>query len=322
MRIDFENHGLIFDISKFEPFFEYSHAQSPQLVRRGENFRVYFSSRKKTTNKFPESEILFVDFNSDFSQITGYSKEPVLTASAKGSYDEHGVFPINPVEIENNRLLAYLSGWSRRVAVPVETAIGLAESFDGGLTFERIGKGPILSASPSEPFLVGDPFVIRTTDSSYKMFYIAGKEWKYFPTERDPQRIYKIKSATSINGIDWTPEGKDLISDLLIDECQALPSVVKFKDIYIMVFCYREADGFRNNPERGYRLGFATSNDLTSWRRDGIKVILKHHVSGWDDSMACYPNISLHDSKLILLYNGNNFGFKGFGLASYGIPDE
>jgi hypothetical protein len=317
MKIRFSNKGLIFKISEFAPFAGYSFAQSPQLISIGENFRVYFSARRVTKNKYPESEILFVDFNSDFSEIISFSKEPVLESSLIGSYDEHGVFPINPVRLGNQRMLAYLSGWSRRVAVPVETAIGLAESFDDGVTFQRLGTGPILAASPQEPFLVGDPFVIKTKENSYKMYYIAGQQWKEFPTEKDPQRIYKIRSASSEDGVNWVPDGIDLIPDKLIDECQALPSVAAFQGQYLMSFCFREADGFRNDASRGYRLGFATSKDLVTWRRDDDIAVIDRHSSDWDEYMACYPNLTVQGSLLVLLYNGNNFGRGGFGLAVF-----
>ena len=322
MKISFTNKGLIFKISDFEPFAEYSFAQSPQLIRIGDYFRIYFSARKITPDKYPESEILFVDFNSDFSKIVNYSRNQVLESPGVGSYDEHGVFPINPVRIGNQRLVAYLSGWSRRFAVPVETAIGLAESFDEGETFQRVGTGPILAASPDEPFLVGDPFVLKAKEDLYKMYYIAGQDWKYFPNEKDPQRIYKIRSATSLDGVNWTQDGFNLISDNLIDECQALPSLVAFDGVYLMTFCYRYPDGFRNDPARGYRLGFAVSRDLITWERDDEIAEIGKHSSGWDDFMSCYPNLTLQDSNLILLYNGNNFGKEGFGLATFEIAHE
>ena len=322
MKIKFSNKGLIFKISEFAPFTGYSFAQSPQLIKIGENFRVYFSSRRITKNKYPESEILFVDFDSNFSKIINHSKKPVLETSLIGSYDEHGVFPINPVWLENQRLVAYLSGWSRRLAVPVETAIGLSESFDDGVTFQRVGVGPILAASPHEPFLVGDPFVIKTKENSYKMYYIAGQQWKEFPDEEDPQRIYKIRSASSNDGLNWTQDGIDLIPDKFIDECQALPSVAEFNGQYLMTFCFREADGFRSDPSRGYRLGFAVSRDLVTWKRDDDIAVIDRHSSGWDESMSCYPNLTVQGSMLVLLYNGNNFGRDGFGLAIFGPNHE
>jgi hypothetical protein len=35
----------------------------------------------------------------------------------------------------------------------------------------------------------------------------------------------------------------------------------------------------------------------------------------WDSDMMCYPNTFECDGKIYLLYNGNEFGRHGFGLA-------
>ncbi len=84
--------------------------------------------------------------------------ECVIALGGLGCFDEHGIFPMNVVR-HDDRIFGYTCGWSRRVSVSVETAIGLAISHDEGLTFRRIGDGPVLAASLHEPFLVGDGFV-------------------------------------------------------------------------------------------------------------------------------------------------------------------
>ena len=35
----------------------------------------------------------------------------------------------------------------------------------------------------------------------------------------------------------------------------------------------------------------------------------------WDSDMMCYPHLCSVNEKIYLLYNGNNFGKTGFGLA-------
>ena len=60
-------------------------------------------------------------------------------------------FKLSNVLKHENKIYAYLSGWSRRVSVSVETGIGLAMSYDDGKTFKRLGNGPVLTSSLSEP---------------------------------------------------------------------------------------------------------------------------------------------------------------------------
>lgn len=309
------NRGLIFDINQFKPFANYTHAQSPQLLKIGDVNRIYFSSRPpRKKDEMPTTKVLYVDYDSDFKEIVDYSREPILGPSIIGAYDEHGIFPFHIAKI-NNRLLGYISGWSRRISVAVETSIGLSESMDNGKTFQRLGDGPILTASLDEPFLVGDPFVL-SNEGKHFMYYIAGMDWKKTQVESELQRVYKIRMAVSTDGENWKPENRNLITDLLgVDECQALPSVVKSELNTTMAFCYREMSNFRNNGKNAYRIGFAQSSDFLNWHRDDQLFQISDHKSGWDEGMRCYPNINILNGSVAILYNGNDFGKHGFGLA-------
>jgi len=145
---------------------------------------------------------------------------------------------------------------------------GLATSQDQGATFVRFGDGPVLGPSLHEPFLVGDPFV-RVEDGTWHMWYIHGTRWMP-AAEKDgnPARIYKIAHATSPDPVHWRPSGGPVIDDRLgPTECQALPTVIAHQGRHHMYFCYREAVDFRKNRDRGYRLGYAWSENLRDWTR-------------------------------------------------------
>ena len=83
-----------------------------------------------------------------------------------------------------------------------------------------------------------------------------------------------------------------------------------------MLFCYRQSFDFRENRDRAYRIGHAWSDDLVRWRRDDHQLGLEVGVDAWDSDMLCYPHVFQCDDKLYLLYNGNEFGRYGFGLAA------
>jgi hypothetical protein len=293
--------------------FEY--AQSPQVLVFDNFVRIYFSTRE--IDPFNEkflSHVAFVEMSKDFKTVLKISDQTVIPLGGLGSFDEHGIFPINILR-DNNKVLAYTCGWSRRVSVSVETSTGLAISTDNGLTFRKVGQGPIFTSSSNEPFLVGDSFV-QIYNGVYHMWYIFGVRWIDIKSE-EPQRVYKIGHAYSIDGINWTKEeARQIIPDSLnIDECQALPTILFHKNRYHMYFCYREATGFRKDKTRGYRLGYAYSDDLKNWTRDEDDVGIKFSDEGWDSEMMCYPHIFKCDDKVYLLYNGNDFGKHGFGIA-------
>lgn len=289
-------------------------AQSPQAIEFDDFVRIYFSTREKDTrNGMYLSHIAFIDMDKDFHEIINISQHPVIGLGKLGCFDEHGIFPISPLRV-GDKIYAYTCGWSRRISVSVETSTGLAISHDNGLTFQRIADGPVLSASLHEPFLVGDSFV-RVYNDKFHMWYIYGLRWTSQPDE-SPARVYKIAYASSDDGINWQRDGKQIINDRLNpDECQALPTVIEINNNFHMFFCYRQATGFRKNPERSYRIGYAYSSDMINWQRNDDLGGIDVSAEGWDSEMLCYPNLFSCNNKIYLLYNGNEFGKYGFGIA-------
>jgi hypothetical protein len=288
-------------------------AQSPQTLVFDNFVRIYFSTRKKDGEKNYISYISYVDYDKSFKKILNISSKTVLELGKLGTFDEHGIFPINPLKIKNH-LVAYTCGWSRRISVPVETSIGYVYSEDHGETFKRLDDGPILTASSLEPFLVGDPFV-KIFNDQYYMWYIWGKDWVELD-DPTPSRVYKIGMATSQDGLSWEKNHIPLIKDKLNPhECQALPTVIKIKNRYHMLFCYREANNFRANRLRSYKMGYAYSDDLKVWHRDDSLAGIETSEDSWDSDMLCYPHLFEVGDHFYLLYNGNEFGRRGFGLA-------
>jgi len=291
------------------------YAQSPQALVCEDRIRVYFSTRTRDEHGQYLSQVCSVDFDLSLSDILGVSPAPVVTLGGLGCFDEHGIFPMNVVR-HDGVIHGFTCGWSRRRSVPVETSIGLVRSTDGGRSFHRLGPGPVLTSSLHQPFLVGDPFV-QIYGGLWHMWYIAGSKWiEDHPLEKAPARVYKLHHATSEDGLRWRPEDRRLIEDRLgEEECQALPTVLEIDGRYHMYFCYRAAGGFRNDPARAYRLGYAWSLDLETWTRDDARGGLQRSRSGWDSEMACYPHLFRCDDRCYLLYNGNDFGKDGFGVA-------
>jgi hypothetical protein len=311
-----EKFGKIFDPNDYKlPDNSKEFAQSPQTLVFDDFIRIYFSTRAVENTGMFLSNIAYVDFSKDLKNVIGVSNHTVIPLGQLGSFDEHGIFPINPYR-DGDRILAYTCGWSRRVSVSVETSIGLVYSDDNGNTFKRLGPGPILSSSQNEPVLVGDGFV-QKYNNTYFMWYIFGKTWIKATDSEPPARVYKIAYATSLDGINWDKvEAKQIVSDVIDEnECQALPTVVEHNGIYHMVFCFRHASDFRTNPKRGYKLGYAYSTDLQNWIRDDAKLNFNLPDEDWDSEMMCYPHLFKVDDQIFLLYNGNNFGRYGFGAA-------
>lgn len=289
-------------------------AQSPQTLVFDDFVRIYFSTRVKDKTGKYLSHVAFVDMDKSFKKIINISSKTVIPLGKLGCFDEHGIFPMNVLR-QDDKILGFTTGWNRKLSVSADASVGLAISYDGGTSFKKVGDGPILTSSLNEPFIVADAFVANFNDIYY-MWYIYGSKWIIDPLEDAPQRIYKIVCAKSKDGVSWEKEGRNIIADKLNEnECQALPTVVYFNNKYHMYFCYREATGFRKIKERGYRIGYAFSDDLLNWKRDDKNAGIDVSKEGWDSEMICYPHIFHCNGKVYLLYNGNEFGRFGFGLA-------
>ena len=291
-----------------------SFAQSPQALIFDDFVRIYFSTRRLQYSGQYLSYISFVDVDRSLQRILRTATTSVIPLGGLGCFDEHGIFPINVVR-SGTDIYAFLSGWSRRISVPVETAIGLAISRDEGFTFERLGPGPIMASTPAEPFLVGDPFVL-IRDGRWHMWYIMGTSWTPVGPSEGPARVYKIAHANSSDGRSWERNAAPIITNALgPDECQALPTVFQQDGIWHMYFCFRQATNFRTDRDRSYRLGYAFSHDMVEWQRDDANGGIDVSASGWDSDMLCYPHAFRCDGETYLLYNGNEFGRAGFGVA-------
>jgi predicted GH43/DUF377 family glycosyl hydrolase len=288
-------------------------AQSPSAVVCPEYVRVYFCSRPKPG---PDGQycsyIAYIDLDrANLRNILRMSAQPVLTLGNCGTFDEFGTYPVSVIG-DGDELRAYYAGWTRCESVPFNAAIGLAISRDGGESFQRLGDGPVLSYTPDEPFLLGSPR-IRRFNGRWQLWYVAGREWRM--TDGKPEPVYKIRMATSDNGIDWVKHGQDLIADKLGEhECQACPDVTFRHGRYHMFFSYRDIRNYKGS-EGGYRIGYAVSADMVNWQRNDDLVAIGLSESGWDSEMVNYPHLFELDGSTYMLYQGNGMGRAGFGLA-------
>ncbi len=244
----------------------------------------------------------------DPTKLIGASDVPILPQSRPGTFDYHGMMPAC-VGQHNDRLLLYYCGWLRLVDVPYAVSIGIAVSKDGGNTFARLGDGPMFSRTLEEPFQENSPFVLHDGDR-WHLWYGSGDRFDGTHMEA----MYVIKHAWSTDGIEWHRDGIATIPPVVDYECQARPMVVQFGRHWAMWFCYRYGLGFRNR-DRGYRIGFAWSEDLVTWHRDDSLAGLDVSPEGWDSEMVCYPLVFRVGNEVYMYYNGNAFGEDGFGCA-------
>lgn len=288
-------------------------AQAPATLITEDAVRVYFSCRPPSDgNGQYVSYSAWVDLDrNNLFEVRKIAERPILALGGLGEFDEFGTYPVS-IARDGENIRAYYAGWTRCESVPFNVAIGCAASRDGGVTFEKMGNGPVLPFTPDEPFVLSGPKIRRFNDQ-WQLFYIAGRKWKMIEGKAEP--VYKIRMAISEDGLTWRKINRDLIpSRIEDDEAQASPDVFFANGKYHMFFCYRYSSHYRGRT-KGYRIGYASSIDMYEWTRDDSKAGIDVSDDGWDSEMISYPHLFEVDGKTYMAYLGDQVGRYGFGLA-------
>jgi hypothetical protein len=284
-----------------------THAQVPTVLVKEEVLRVYYADRDSDGRSFPT----YMDVDrADPSRIVYQHKQPLLPFGRPGTFDDEGVMPAFALE-HQGQVRMYYSGWNRRLTVPYHNATGLAVSDDGGATFRRLYDGPILDRVPLEPYLAVTPSVMHD-DDRWRMWYISGIDWTRVGEKFEP--VYVIKYGESADGIHWHRPNLLSVAPRHEREAFSHPCVIKRGDTYLMWYCFRESEDYRDG--RGaYRIGFATSLDGRVFDRRDDAAGITVSEQGWDAKMICYPYVVRVDGRTLMFYNGNSFGQTGIGWA-------
>ena len=119
-----------------------------------------------------------------------------------------------------------------------------------------------------------------------------------------------INYASSVDGHHWKREGLAVPYELGKAQAFSRPTVVSdSRNRYAMWFSYRSGNGGT------YRIGHAVSIDGRKWDLALEDVGIDVSLSGWDSEMIEYPFVFDHKDQRYMMYNGNDYGRTGFGLA-------
>ncbi len=289
-----------------------SHAAVPVPLRLDrDRYRVYFGTRDRDNH--PRAGYVEFDIQSP-QKILRISEDFVLGRGPRGFFDHNGVYP-GPIIAHNHQLLMYYIGRINGEPPLYYMSIGLASSRDGGETFHRELRAPLMGRSEYDPWMTSTPFIL-VEDGLWRMWYLSGLRWDTSP--HGAHSYYHIKYAESADGRNWKREGRVCV-ELRESEQEtniASPTVIKENGLYRM--WYSSVAG------SGYRIGYAESDDGYSWTRKDDAVGIDVSPSGWDSEAMAYPNVFRHEGRNYMLYSGNGCGRAGFGLAveSTGGVDE
>jgi len=266
-------------------------------------YKIYYSARDNQNRSIPK----YTNLNkSDLSIISDYPLN--LSLGKPGSFDSHGIMPTEILTLEDGTKYLYYVGWSKRLDVPYWNSIGLATSKDDGRSWQKYSEGPIFSTSALEPNFIGTICVIPPhTKPKYEEIFTKPTWYMYYSSARweeidgKQESIYDIKSAVSVDGINWLPTGKTNVK--LEGEEGGIAAFRKVKNNYY--FSIRNKSDFRTNPENSYKI----------WCFNSIKnkkeLILEPEGN---ETMCAYPFVIEEKDRDIMFYC-DDFGKSGIYLA-------
>jgi predicted GH43/DUF377 family glycosyl hydrolase len=296
-----EKLGRVFVPERDVPWMR-SHASLPvPLHLEGDTYRVFFAARDDRNR----SSICALTLElRPTVKVVSVDPHPVLSPGPLGHFDDHGVYPSSLAKTAD-RLHLYYIGWNPGARSPLfYSSIGLATGDGRGERFERASPAPIMARSRWDPCLVTSPCV-RIESGRWRMWYVSGFRWT---EDADGMHsYYHIKYAESADGIEWRRDGLVCIELAGSERNIARPCVVNDDGRYRMWYSY--------DAGRGYRIGYAESEDGLRWTRRDDCAGISPSATGWDSEAQAYPWVFSHDGTRFLLYNGNAFGRTGFGLA-------
>lgn len=279
----------------------YACAPTPLLIAP-DKLRIFVS--------FCDSDMMgraaYVDVDpNDPKKILCVSDKPILDIGQAGHFDESGIMPTCVLSV-GEKLYMYYVGYQRGQKVRYYQFSGLAISIDQGESFSRVQVVPILERSQEESLNRTAPFVIFE-EGVFRMWYVAGSEWTEIDGKSMP--VYNLHYAKSIDGIHWPNQGKRCLDFQNEDEYViGRPWLIKEEGGYKMFLSSR-------TRSKGYRIGYAESNDGVNWTRLDQLMDLDISKTGWDSEMLAYASIFQYQDKTYMFYNGNDCGRTGFGYA-------
>lgn len=299
---EWEKKGLIFKPNVLN----FTHGSHPCAIHFKDNiFILAFTCRDK--NKRSHVFLSYATLQDGHMQLLGEPKM-ALSPGDPCYFDCDGVISVCFVH-HNNQSYLYYVGWQNLPEGLWICDTGRAILNPNDLTLQKEFNGPVLGRDKNNP-LFAAATAFHVTPDLFQTWYNSGIKWER--TQSGWRHYYGIHYAESKNGIDWVCHPGLCIP--FADEYEyafGRPSVYHIGGIYFMWFAHRATRTIAS-----YRIGFAFSKDGKKWERNDALAGINVSEDGWDSEMICYPYIFEHSGQFYMLYNGNDYGKTGFGLAA------
>jgi len=203
----------------------------------------------------------------------------------------------------------YYMGWSLPKTVPFSNEIGMAHLRSDG-SFERDSNRPVLGKCEQEPLSFGYPWVMKSK-GLYYMWYDTILEWRDNSTDNYE---FVLRAATSKDGATWEKAYDVEFPFSKGERAIARPCILRENSKFKM---WASIDLMGS-----YSICYAESDDGFTWERKQFRWLESTPPDDWDSDEQAYPFVFCEGKDRYMLYNGNNYGKSGIGLAVEENPTQ
>lgn len=292
--------GLIFNPSVLR--WAMNSALQPTPLLFDDWVRIYFGAR----DECGLSRIGYVDLDiHDLTKIISWSLRPVLDIGEDGCFDENGVVPSVVLRV-GKQIYMYYAGYQLGTKVRFSVFGGLAISEDGGETFFRHQKTPVFERTDNET-LFRVPHSVILENNRWRAWYGGGSNFIQGKDKSLP--VYDIRYTESSTPFAFPDCGEIILKTLGEEYRLGRPYFFKMTHSeYYLFYGY-------STELSAYKLGYAFSADGIKWERKDAFIGIDQSVDDWDSKMMAYPSVIRVKDRIYMFYNGNNYGYEGFGMA-------
>lgn len=280
-----------------------SHAANPLPVHiGGDVYRIFFSGRDYQNR----SSVGAVDVDIVQRKVITEHHSPFFEHGPVGSFYSDGVSIGNCYEASGIRYILFM-GWQNPPGGHWRGDIGRL-IVTPGLFLQLEDVEPLMGIDSTDPISLSYPWVQVRPSGGFDMWYGSTLTWD----AGNGEMLHVIQHASSNDGSNWCRTGLAVPYRLGTAQAFSRPTiVVNESGSFEMWFSYRSGAGEK------YRIGYARSEDGTSWKLDLNSAGIDVSPDGWDSEMIEYPFVFDHNGARYMLYNGNGYGKTGFGLAVF-----
>lgn len=293
--------GLIWESSRQKDLGTHSMIPTPLLIEDDSKIRIYFSIRDQKGRALP----YFIEVDARNPRILRQDVTgPLLGLGQGGTFDANGAAVCSVVPITKDLVYMYYVGFEIPSDIRYRMFTGLAISEDGGITFRKYSKTPIMDRSDEELYFRCGPFV-EIYEGKFRQWYVAGNSWTEVKGEITPE--YSLKYAESADGISWPDSGELILQPNGDSYAYGRPWLFEThgrKQLMVST---------RKRSSKSYEIENFEMDEGLGIRQTDTKLPLSE--TGSDSKMITYASVINSGESQFCFYNGNDFGLDGIHLA-------